>query len=71
MRLAACLAGSRLPAAKALFWKTLAPALADSQMASSDLCVSADRLRLLNASPPCPIGLHSTAYPQGVSAQRC
>lgn len=48
MRLAACLAGwlTCLPVAKALFWKTLAPALADSQKASSDLCASADRLKL-------------------------
>lgn len=50
MRLAACLAGwlTCLPVAKALFWKTLAPALADSQKASSDLCASADRLNLLS-----------------------
>lgn len=49
MRLAACLAGwlTCLPVAKALFWKTLAPALADSQKASSDLCASADRLKPL------------------------
>lgn len=46
MRLAACLAGwlTCLPVAKALFWKTLAPALADSQKASSDLFASADKL---------------------------
>lgn len=50
MRLAACLAGwlTCLPVAKALFWKTLAPALADSQKASSDLFASADRLKLLS-----------------------
>lgn len=50
MWLVACLVGwlTCLPVAKALFWKTLAPALADSQKASSDLCASADRLKPLS-----------------------
>lgn len=50
MRLAACLAGwlTCLPVAKALFWKAMAPALADSQKASSDLSASVDRLKLLS-----------------------